>query len=216
LVLLRGLRWIVADTDRLYPTTPPLLVLDVLGRHRATWDGQALNLTRRQTEILLLLALHPDGITLEELHAELYGEAAVGTGTLKAEVSHLRPLLDGGISRAPYRLECRFRVDAFDLLADLRAGRLPDAVARFAGPFLTWSESPRLTRLSCTVEVALRDAVMAGTDHEVALALALKLDDDAEVAEHALRVLPDGDARRHIMRAHLTAIGRTWPAHPGR
>src|SRR5882757_183989 len=206
----------VADSELPYPTPPPLLVLDVLGRQRATWDSHALNLTRRQTEILVLLALHPDGISLEELHAELYGDAAVGIGTLKAEVSHLRRLLDGRISRAPYRLECAFEVDALHVLADLRAGRLPDAVARFAGPFLTWSESPRLVRLSCTVEVALRDAVMAGTDHEVALALALKLEDDAELAEFALRVLPDGDARRHFMRAHLTGIGLTRTPRPGR
>jgi len=197
---------ILANSGRSAVPDPNVLLLHVLGRHRASLAGTPLNLTRRQTEILVLLALRPDGISLEELHAELYGDAAVGIGTLKAEVSHLRRLLEGRISRAPYRLAGPVGVDALDLLTELQAGRVRDAVARYAGPLLAWSESPRLIRLGRTVEVALRDAVIAGTDHEVALALALKLEDDTELAEHALRVLPDGDARRHIMRAHLTSI----------
>ena len=56
-------------------------------------DGQRLLLNRRQTEILALLALHPAGLSVEQLHALLYGDPSVTISTLKAEVSHLRAAL---------------------------------------------------------------------------------------------------------------------------
>jgi hypothetical protein len=42
--------------------------------------------------------------TLEELHAFVYGDRAVGATTLKAEISHLRRALGGAIASRPYRL----------------------------------------------------------------------------------------------------------------
>ncbi len=73
---------------------------DLLGRVEAVLDGQRLLLTRRQTEILALLALHPEGLALEQLHALLYGDQAVTFSTLKAEVSHLRSALGGQLAVA--------------------------------------------------------------------------------------------------------------------
>jgi hypothetical protein len=182
------------------------LVLHVLGENRATLGGRALPLTRRQTEILLLLALRPDGTGLEQLHADLYGDAPVALDTLKAEVSHLRRALDGRISRAPYRLSGSVVVDALELLTDVQQGRVAQATERFAGPLLPCSESPRVVRLARTVEVALRDAVLSRNDLESALALVGRLEDDTELLEHALRILPPGDARRHIMHGYLAGI----------
>jgi hypothetical protein len=182
------------------------ITLTVLGPHRATLAGRELNLTRRQTEIVLLLALRPEGIGLDELHADLYGDAGVGIGTLKAEVSHLRRSLAGRISRTPYRLAGAVRIDALEVLEELRGGRVRQATKRFGGPLLPWSDSPRVNRLARTVEVALRDAVLASTDVEAVLELAARLEDDSELVEHALRLLPSHDGRRHIMRGHLVGI----------
>jgi transcriptional regulator of acetoin/glycerol metabolism len=182
------------------------LVLHVLGEQRTTLGGRAVPLTRRQTEILLLLALRPEGTGLEQLHADLYGDAPVALDTLKAEVSHLRRALDGRISRAPYRLSGHVVVDALELLTDVRQGRVVQATERFVGALLPWSDSPRVVRLARTVEAALRDAVLAASDPESALALVGRLEDDAELLEHALRILPHGDARRHIMHGYLAGI----------
>ncbi len=181
----------------------PGLALRVLGAPAAWVDGVPVILTRRQTEIVLLLALHPGGIALEALHADLYGDARVGLGTLKAELSHLRRIVGGRISRAPYRL--RADVDALALLDDVRDGRVRDAVAKFTGPLLPWSSSPRIVRLARTVEVAVRGAVLASTDPEPAVALALALPDDLELAEHALALLPAADGRRHILAGQVDA-----------
>ncbi|VBA57262.1 transcriptional regulator [Mycobacterium attenuatum] len=180
--------------------------LSVLGEHRLALAGAPVRVTRRQTEIALLLALRPAGVSLAELHADLYGDEAVQIGTLKAEVSHLRHILDGRVSRTPYRLLGNVKVDALDVLENLRHGRVADAVTGYAGSLLPWSESPRIVRLARTVEVALRDAVLNSNDYESALALATHLDDDAQLADHILRILPSGDGRRHILRGHLTSI----------
>jgi len=88
-----------------HPRTPrdvaddrPGLSLHLLGAAEARLDGQRLLLNRRQTEILALLAMHPEGLSLEHLHALLYGDQSVTLSTLKAEVSHLRSALGGQLS----------------------------------------------------------------------------------------------------------------------
>ena len=82
----------------------PGLLMTLLGTAETRLDGQRLLLNRRQTEILALLALHPEGLSLEQLHALVYGDQAVTLSTLKAEVSHLRSALGGQLASRPYRL----------------------------------------------------------------------------------------------------------------
>ena len=50
--------------------------------------------------------MNPGGVSLERLHALVYGDHSVTLSTLKAEVSHLRAALDGQLSSRPYRLTC--------------------------------------------------------------------------------------------------------------
>ncbi|MFB9314797.1 transcriptional regulator, partial [Nocardioides plantarum] len=85
-------------------TGDPGLVMTLLGTAEVRLDGQRLLLNRRQTEVLALLALHPEGLSLDQLHALVYGDQAVTFSTLKAEVSHLRAALGGQLSSRPYRL----------------------------------------------------------------------------------------------------------------
>ena len=80
------------------------LTLRLLGTAEAHLDGRRLLLNRRQTEILALLAMNPDGVSLERLHALVYGDQGVTLSTLKAEVSHLRSALGGQLTSRPYRL----------------------------------------------------------------------------------------------------------------
>ena len=70
--------------------TSPGWCMSLLGTAEAWLDGQRLLLNRRQTEVLALLAMHPEGLSLEHLHALVYGDQSVTVSTLKAEVSHLR------------------------------------------------------------------------------------------------------------------------------
>ena len=103
-------------------------------------DGRELLLTLRRAELLALLALHPAGLTAEQLALQLYGEDGNPT-TARAEVHRLRAQLGEEVIRTkPYRL--RAEVDA-DFLAARMALRARDARAALAvarAPLLARSE----------------------------------------------------------------------------
>jgi len=139
----------------------PGLVLTLLGNVEAHLDGQRLLLNRRQTEILALLALHPDGLSLEQLHALVYGDQAVTASTLKAEVSHLRSALHGQLASRPYRLTMPVSTDVDDVLDALRAGDVAAAVAAYRGDLMPGTNSPALTEHAEYVAVAVREALLA-------------------------------------------------------
>jgi hypothetical protein len=138
-----------------------LLDLRLLGAASARLDGRPLRITRRQTEILALLALSPDGLDLGELHARLYGDRPVSQGTLKAEMSQLRALLGGRLASRPYRLDLPVRCDVSDVLGRLRAGDVLGAAQRYGGELLGWTESPALIEYGNFVTVALRGALLS-------------------------------------------------------
>src|SRR6266508_6103487 len=121
------------------------LTLRLLGRAEAELDGVRLLLTRRQLEILALLALNPDGLSPGALHAYLYGDRPVSTATLKAEVSQLRTVLGGGITARVYRISIPVRCDATEAVQRLRAGDVLGAAAAYGGDLLAGSDAPGLT-----------------------------------------------------------------------
>ena len=121
----------------------PGLVMTLLGTAETRLDGQRLLLNRRQTEVLALLALHPEGLSLEQLHALVYGDQAVTLSTLKAEVSHLRSTLGGQLSSRPYRLMMPATTDVDHVLALLRRGRVEEAVEAYGGTCCPAPTRPR-------------------------------------------------------------------------
>jgi hypothetical protein len=138
-----------------------LLELRLLGRPGAELNGVRLRLTRRQIEILALLALNPDGLDLGELHARLYGDRPVSPGTLKAEMSQLRAVLGGRLESRPYRIGLDVRCDVADVLHRLRAGDVAGALERYGGDLLPGSESPALTEFGHFLTVAVRTALLS-------------------------------------------------------
>lgn len=147
----------------------PGLVLSLLGTAEARVDGQRLLLNRRQTEILALLALHPDGLSLDQLHALLYGDHAVTFSTLKAEVSHLRHALAGQLASRPYRLLMPIATDVDHVLGLLRRGEVAAAVDAYGGDLLPGTESPALVEMGEYVAVAVREALLADPQPDAVL-----------------------------------------------
>ena len=138
-----------------------LLELKLLGQPMVRLNGARLRLTRRQIEILALLALNPDGLDLAELHARLYGDRPVSPGTLKAEMSQLRTLLGGRLESRPYRVGLDVRCDVTDVLRRLRARDVAGAAERYGGELLPGSESPALAEFGHFITVALRNALLS-------------------------------------------------------
>jgi transcriptional regulator of acetoin/glycerol metabolism len=172
-------------------TGDPGLVMTLLGTAEAWLDGQRLLLNRRQTEILALLALHPEGLSLEQLHALVYGDQAVTFSTLKAEVSHLRSALGGQLSSRPYRLMMPVATDVEHVLALVRRGRVAAAVDAYGGDLLPGTNSPALAELGEYVAVAVREALLADPDPDAVLRYAERAPYDTAVVERCLAVLGD-------------------------
>jgi hypothetical protein len=166
-----------------------LLELKLLGQPSAQLNGARLRLSRRQMEILALLALNPAGLDLAELHARLYGDRPVSLGTLKAEMSQLRSVLGGRLESRPYRIGVDVRCDVTDVLQRLRAGDVAGAVERYGGELLPGSESPALAEFGHFVTVAVRNALLSDP-HPAAVQRYL------ELTPHDLELLGDSRGRR--------------------
>ena len=185
----------ISSAARSEPERGQTLQLSVLGARRARVGGVELVLPQRQLEILALLSLHPAGLSLDALHARLYGDARVSPATLKAEVSHVRTALAGAVGSRPYRLLVDVDTDVHRVLRALDAGDVGAAVRAYAGPLLPESESPDLAEWREYVEVALATAVLACRDVDVVLAHADRHPYDLRVQQHLADVLSAGDPR---------------------
>jgi transcriptional regulator of acetoin/glycerol metabolism len=170
-------------------TRDPGLVMTLLGTAEARLDGQRLLLNRRQTEVLALLAMHPNGLSLEQLHAMVYGDQAVTFSTLKAEVSHLRHALGGQLSSRPYRLTMPVATDVDHVLSLLRRGEVAAAVEAYGGDLLPGTNSPALNELAEYVAVAVREALLATPEPDAVVRYSELAPYDSEVIEVCLAAL---------------------------
>lgn len=179
--------------------------LNCLGTEEAERDGAPLRLRPRQLEILTLLALEPDGMSPERLRDALYGDRPVTASTFKAEVSHLRRALGGQVATRRYALTAPVSCDAVDVLRALERGDTEAALRLYRGPLLPHSEAPGIAAWRDHLEVAVREAVLASARPEHALRYGECAPYDAEIHEHALRVLDPADVRRGIVMGRLKA-----------
>jgi transcriptional regulator of acetoin/glycerol metabolism len=170
---------------------PVGLQLRLLGNAEATLDGARLLLNRRQTEILAVLALHPDGLSLDRLHALVYGDHAVTLSTLKAEVSHLRAALGGQLASRPYRLTLPVQTDIEYVLDALQRGELAEAISRYGGDLLPGTESPALVELGEYLAVSMREALLANPEPSAVIRYSELAPYDVEVLEVCLAALGD-------------------------
>src|SRR6476646_8087991 len=187
---------------------PTGLRLRLLGNAEATVDGSRLLLNRRQTEILAILALHPDGLTLDRLHALVYGDHAVTLSTLKAEVSHLRAALGGQLASRPYRLTLPVATDIDDVLDALRRGDAAAAITSYGGDLLPGTESPALVELGEYVAVALREALLANPEPSAVIRYCEIAPYDVEVMEVCLAALGDRPhPAKPLLKGRLAVAG---------
>jgi len=185
------------------------LDLTLLGAAEAHLDGTRLFLNRRQTEILALLALNPGGLSLEHLHALLYGDQAVTFSTLKAEVSHLRSALHGQLASRPYRLTMPVRVDVNEVLRLLRSGQVRAAVAAYGGDLMPGTESPALVELADYVAVAVREALLADPQPQAVARYTELAPYDTDVIEVCLAVMGESaHPAKALLKGRLAAARR--------
>ena len=151
------------------PSTGRLSVLmEALGRNDALLtidDGRSrretLRLSPRHSEILLLLASAPRGLSGDELNVLLYEEDS-SASTLRVELGRLRNLLgEDLLASRPYRLVAELAGDWLGVEAHLAAGDVAGAMRAYRGPLLPRSTAPGVVRLRESIESDLRHALLA-------------------------------------------------------
>ena len=177
------------------------LHLRLLGAVEVHLDGVRLLLTRRQGEILAILSLHPEGLSLGELHAHLYGDERVSTSTLKSEVSHLRSALGGRLASRPYQLDLPVTSDVDSVRSAVRRADARAAVDAYGGDLVPGTGSPLLAETAEYLAVAVRECLLVDPDPLAVLAYS-EVVPDAEVVQRALDALGD---EPHPARAELSA-----------
>lgn len=150
------------------------IVLESLGRSESLItidDGRGhvstIKLSPRHSEILLLLASAPRGMSGDELAVLLYEDDGASS-TLRAELNRLRGLLgEELLASRPYRLAAGLTGDWLAVEAQLAAGDLRGAVRSYAGPLLPRSTAPGVVRLREGLESSLRHAVLRGGEPDL-------------------------------------------------
>ncbi|WP_058047793.1 helix-turn-helix domain-containing protein [Streptomyces roseifaciens] len=189
--------------------------LTALGHDEATLttpDGRRIHLGRRHSEILVLLAGRPEGLTGDQLTTELYGDRPVPPVTLRAELSRLRRLVGPLLASRPYRLCEPVETDVARVERELEAGDVRSALRAYGGPLLPSSEAPGVCRVRRLVEGRLRRAVLSGGD---AWALQLWADsrwgeEDLEVWERLLAALPASAPQRAGVAAEARRLREAY------
>ncbi|MGW2781388.1 GAF domain-containing protein [Streptomyces populi] len=203
------------------------LELTALGRDEAQLvaDGRKIRLSRRHSEILVLLSRHPEGLTGDELQCALYEDESVTPVTLRAELARLRRILGPELlGSRPYRLTRPVESDVAVVERRLGTGAVTAAAAVYAGPLLPGSTAPAVVRLRRRLADGLRTAIIARRDPDLLAdwARAPWGEDDLDVWRALSALRPAATVHARVVeleseqgaRAGWTGAARTGRARP--
>ncbi|MFF7449382.1 MULTISPECIES: GAF domain-containing protein [unclassified Streptomyces] len=196
--------------------------LTALGRDEAQLraGGRRIRLSRRHSEIVVLLSRHPEGLTGDELLCALYEDESVTPVTLRAELARLRRVLGPGLLESrPYRLTVPVASDVAVVERRLEAGAVTAAAALYAGPLLPASQAPAVVRLRNRLTDGLRTALIARRDPDLLAdwAHAPWGEDDFDVWRALAAARPTAAVRSRLaaLDSELTAPeGHRWGPGP--
>lgn len=168
----------------------PQLTLKCFGATQIHYQGRSIALTPRQLEIVTILTLCKQGMTLDQLHQALYGERKVSMGTLKAEMSQLRELLGGMLGSRPYRLLLDVQADFLHLEQALDADCIQSALQYYTGIFLSKTDSPFLMAWRDCIESRLSEAIFRIEEKDLLLKHIAYFPDALDAVERLIELIP--------------------------
>jgi len=140
--------------------------LTALGRPYCQLEhqGNVTRLSRRHSDLIVVLADNPDGVSSEELMLELYDDD-VQSSTMRAQINRLRALLGADlVDSRPYRLCREVRADWLDVEEAIRSSRIHDALRLYRGALLPSSDAPGVVSHRDRLERDLVTALLRSTD----------------------------------------------------
>ena len=184
------------------------LRIEALARERVqvSLRGERVKLSPRHGEIVLLLALNPDGLSSHELGSGLYG-AAWRPVTVRAEMSRLRRVLGPALARSPYRLDADVVADFVEVERVLERGDVKAAVALYRGGLLPNSSVPAIAEARERIDAEVRSCALAGGCVETLYAWACTASGRGDLEAHGrlLELLDAEDPRRELISRRLDA-----------
>jgi hypothetical protein len=180
----------------------PEIGLSGLGRSECSMSigPRTFRLSPRHSEIMVILASCPAGLTGDELAYLVYPDDLISS-TLRAELARMRALLgDQLLARRPYRLTCEVTSDWAAVSAQLAVGDLTEALRLYRGPLLPHSEAPGVVELRGDLDRALRAAILASGQPEFLVTWTKSRwgADDLEMWQRLCAVLPGSSPLRPI------------------
>jgi hypothetical protein len=190
-----------------------------LGRDEAllTLGGKRIRLGRRHSELLVLLLLHPDGRTGDQLGCDLYADD-LNPVTVRAELSRLRRILGPQLlDSRPYRLRAEVDADFLTVTRLLERGHVTKALAAYAGPLLPTSDAPGIVQLRRLIDGQLRTAVLASCDRALLQAWVHSPwgADDLQMWEAYATVLPAGSPARPLAALRVAELAAEYGLRRG-
>lgn len=182
-----------------------VLYIKALGTPWVQFNQHVLVLSHRQIEILCILVLHRNGISLDELHHALYGERDVSIKTLKAELSQLRHVLPDCIEPRIYKLSCEIQCDFLNAEHALNAGFLASTFSLYKGSFLSKSESPFLSTWRNCFDARLSHLIYQMQDIDQLLQLISRVPERIDAVQRLLELLPNDSRYRDYFLNLLSA-----------
>ena len=162
--------------------------------------GKRLRLGRRHSELLVLLLVHPEGRTGDQLGFDLYADD-LNPVTVRAELSRLRRILGPELlDSRPYRLRAEVGADFLTVTRLLERGLVAEALDAYAGPLLPSSDAPGVARLRRLIDSRLRSAVLsAANPHLIQTWLGTPWGaEDLEMWQAYATALPSGSPARPL------------------
>jgi hypothetical protein len=207
-----------------HPPTPPIgagrpMTLSVLGRDEGllAGDGRDIRLSRRHSEILVLLARHPEGLSGDRLGLDLYGDDGLHPVTLRAELTRLRRVLGPDVlDSRPYRLRVPIEVDFQAMLRALEQGRIGAAVRMYRGPLLPASDAPAVVQLRRLIDGQTRTGILAVGDPALldAWTRAPWGEDDLLMWQAIAEALPADSPRRPLVLDRVRRLAAEYGPGP--
>jgi transcriptional regulator of acetoin/glycerol metabolism len=199
--------WLTSSARR----RQPRLRLRLLGHGaHARFGADGVERGLRSLELLAVLAMHPEGLTAEQLALAIYGEEGK-TVTVRAQVHRLRAHLgEGLVQTLPYRLTGTCDADWLRVQRLIAEGRPDDALRAYPAPLLPSSEAPEIVEARGLLEESLRRSLLTTGDPDLLWRWLNHCAgaDDVAAARTLVNVLPSGDPRRAAATATLTAVKR--------
>ena len=186
------------------------LTLRFLGGFDGKYHGEDVQLPPRLAEVAFALAIHPRGMTRDELNDFLVpaGHGPFTSGGMRSIVTRLRQVLP--VSDAPYRFTVPYEADVVQLRELLKASRIREAVSLMRGALLPQSEAPGVEENRLEIEEELRQAVLLAGDPDALYDLAERLTDDLEFWQAAAAALSSGDPRLALARARVKRLEEAY------